>query len=253
PVAGPFGPEDTAVLHSGLGGGTDLLAAARAGGSRLEFHEASWSLSRCDEIVDRCHRGLWRSEITDAYLAQTPLPEVFRLALVETWTRSGLDVLSAVGQPPDGTIAVHHATLPHVPFNLTSDCSLVVSGATAQTQIDCTGRLLVEAAERIDLDRTTVVVFGDHGFGFNDQLSTDPADWTPAMVLERFGVFLAISTPDDCEAAMPDPMTLVNVLPWALTCGEDFEPLPDRYFVSRSSDAANGNAVEIDWPAGLGG
>jgi hypothetical protein len=190
-------------------------------------------------------RAVRRSEYLELFFDRTPLRYVERHLRsydelhVEHVHRT-LDGVAALAARPERetpVFAVAHVLMPHGPVIVDSACTPRGAGVreSAVNQVRCVNRWTL-ATVRALLERSDpkpiIIVQGDHGPDQGDiGLVTPP---TKAQLAERLRPFGAYHLPDGGAAAMPDSVSVVNVLRYVFGYyfDADLPPLPDRMYFS---------------------
>jgi hypothetical protein len=107
--------------------------------------------------------------------------------------------------------------------------------------------VLLEAIQTIDLDEDAVIILADHGYAVGNV--TAPADnWSDETARNRLSAFVAVSTPKDCEAAIPEDLSTAQILPHVLNCHGAEVPIPPHRFMKVNHQRFGGlGATELVW------
>jgi hypothetical protein len=139
---------------------------------------------------------------------------------------------------------IAHSFPPHPPYVFKSDCSFqdkisfdpqrdgsLLKGLYLDNLI-CAGSHLKKFVKFVvSQDPTAIVIVqSDHGTKFTFELDDN---WNDYMFDERYGILLAIRSPERCRKFMDSNMTPVNVLRYAFACVSNQKPeyLPNKHFV----------------------
>ncbi|MBK5265949.1 MAG: hypothetical protein JJE47_00800, partial [Acidimicrobiia bacterium] len=144
-----------------------------------------------------------------------------------------------------------HIVSPHPPYTLSADClvdapfgapeagPIGVGGDGAEfqgrigytRQVACVNTHLEALVHILEATDMTVLVTGDHGSEIRGQVARHPDTWSAEDLTERFGIFVAVRTPDGCHVSED---TLLNVAREVVGCalGAELPVLEDRYYAS---------------------
>lgn len=163
----------------------------------------------------------------------------FELEATRNDLDSVLDGAEAIRDQTDQPLFVMaHILSPHQPYRYEPDCSLrgepVVGtkltgeerAAAYANDVQCLDHETVGAVDRImsgDPD-AVVIVQSDHGSRLSFNWDQPYAEWTPAMLTERFGALDAIRLPERCRETSIEGQPLVNTFRIVLACLSDQNP-----------------------------
>lgn len=244
-----------------------LAAFFHERGYRFVFLPTGYEATRQNRYADvqLPDPGTLRPEFVTAWYQTTPLPALHRLscavagcdfptpyvpetaALID-WKFERLAALAGGGRP---TFVLAHLTVPHEPFLYRADCRHRVpwwpfreQGVPTDTiraayieQIQCVNRK-VESVVTAWLARSRVppliLIQGDHGHGLSSRNLPGDDRLSPAQTRDRLSVFAAYRVPGARPGELPDTVTPVNAMRYALrtTFGADLPPLPDASYWS---------------------
>src|SRR5439155_4661349 len=198
-----------------------------------------------DTTFDLAHL-IYRSDLR-TYLAQRtlmermlpllPSEETVRASYAAA-TLAGLRALHAdeAGRP---TFVIAHVLMPHTPFVVDASCRPVAKAADGSlaSELRCLNRETLQTVRALQSHTGTppiIIVTGDHGTQSLRPFESDTAAPTEAQARERFRAFGAYYLPDGGSAAIPDSLSLVNVLRYVFGYyfGADLPPLPNTMFFS---------------------
>ena len=196
-------------------------------------------------------RAAYGSELIYQWVQSTPVASFERFFQSYTAIRSQyamhtLDALTTVAVRPRGSpvFAVAHVLMPHWPYTVDSDCrprpaasynQADTSGLAAQVR--CLNRLTLRTVRALIARSATppiIILQGDHGSQALHPFDNPPGALTPDQARERFQPLGAYFLPDGGAAALPDSVSIVNVLRYvfAYYFGADLPPLPNTMFFS---------------------
>lgn len=203
-------------------------------------------------------RAINRSLLVEGFTRETLLRPLLRFvptrqAMVTNEvvrTFRGVAALAArpAGGPP--VYAFAHLLMPHGDFNADSTCRPHPRGTTiysdgppddpavraaAAGYVACANRQVLATVHAILARpgaRPIIILQGDHGTTARGLLGTHPDSITPEQVRERFTPFGAYYLPDGGAAALPDTLSIVNVLRTVFSYyyGADLPPLPNAMY-----------------------
>ncbi|GJG85675.1 hypothetical protein tb265_08560 [Gemmatimonadetes bacterium T265] len=204
-------------------------------------------------------RTLRRSPFAESFWDATLLPQAlpfvatFQATDVAHATRTFAGVAALAARPADSppVFAFAHVLMPHAPFVADAACRPYPRGAPLYMHtprpspavraafagfVACVNRQVLATARTLLArpgPRPLILLQGDHGTQALQPFDTPPDALTPAQVRERFRPFGAYYLPDGGAAAMPDTVSIVNVLRvvFRYYFGADLPPVPNaRYF-----------------------
>jgi hypothetical protein len=163
-------------------------------------------------------------------------------AMLTEFARETFDGLAAMPPSATPTLAVAHVLMPHLPVVADGTCRPLREPswerAAMSGQMDCVNRMTLRTIHAL-LARSSIppiiIIQGDHGSEALHQFETPPEEQSVAQSRERFQPFGAYYLPAGGGSAMPDSLSLVNVLRYVLDFyfGTDLQPLADTmYFAS---------------------
>ena len=159
------------------------------------------------------------------------------------------DRLETMPPSPQPTFVFAHMLVPHVPYIMDANChpwprdSTLYKDTSAQgraalaAELRCLNGRLLRVARAI-LARSSVppiIIFqGDHGTQTLHPFDHIERPTTVAQNAERFQAFGAYYLPDGGAVAVPDSMSIVNVLRYVFSSyfGADLPPLPNTMYFS---------------------
>lgn len=233
-------------------------------GYRFVFFPSSWygptqSNDDADEQFDPdsdldIGRALQRSELASYFAAVTPVRALLpHLATAqEVHARDAASAFAGIAQvpsEPQPTFTLAHILMPHVPYIEDARCQPLPRGASLERHDDPAGRAAL-ASEMACLNgqilatvhtliarsnpKPIIILQGDHGtqaLGIFVSSRTLP---TVAQARERFRPFGAYYLPDGGAAALPDSLSLVNVLRYVFGYyfNADLPPLQNTMYYS---------------------
>jgi hypothetical protein len=163
-------------------------------------------------------------------------------AMLMEFASETFDGLAAMPPRATPTLAVAHVLMPHFPVVTDGACRPLREPTWEREamsgQMDCVNRMTLRTIHAL-LARSSIppiiIIQGDHGSEALHQFETPPEQQSIAQSRERFHPFGAYYLPGGGGSAMPDSLSLVNVLRYVLDFyfGTDLQPLPDTmYFAS---------------------
>jgi hypothetical protein len=189
-------------------------------------------------------RVVRRSQYLQLFLESSPLrvfaPRVRSYNAVQTEhvrrTLAGVAALAA-RRDTAPVFAVAHVLMPHAPIFVDARCAPRPDTVPEllRNQVKCVSGWALETVRAIlaaSDPEPIIIVQGDHG---PDQgeigLVTPP---TPEQLSDRFRPFGAYYLPDGGDAAIPDSLSVVNVLRYVFGYyfGADLPPVPDKMYFS---------------------
>ena len=207
---------------------------------------------------------LWRTEFRQRFIATTlfrPLlarwvggPEMIRTAF------HGLAELPMDRRP---VFVVAHVLAPHTPFVMHDDCTTVhelrlntsvawVHRDQYAAQLACVNAMVLRTVTTILAKSETppvIILTGDHGAASLMQMNYHSgSQLSREQIQERFETFTAIDLPPGDMSAVPDTITLVNVLPTVLRAvfAADAPHSPDRHFYAPNGHPLTMTEVEVE-------
>jgi hypothetical protein len=198
-------------------------------------------------------RALYRSELA-AYFGRSTLfskllPRLRPYTVVDAdYARRVFAGVAALARDTASTFALVHVLQPHIPYIYDRDCRPLPAGAELQygsspggraalaDELRCLNAQVLQTVRTIIAESPTppiIIIQGDHG---TQSLKLFESDGLPtvAQARERFRAFGAYYLPDGGAAAIPDSITIVNVLRYVFGYyyGAELPPLPNTMYYS---------------------
>ena len=258
-----------------IAGDTGLMAWLSDIGYRTTKFESGWEDDRCGK-VDRCIRSSRVVGLTGWILwRRTPFRAIAGGRLVHPYPATALSVLdqlpgvvSEASSNGQSDFILAHIVSPHPPYALSADCLVDAPFGDPEAgppgvgddlaerqermgytrQVACVNTHLEALARMVEATDMTVLVTGDHGSEIRGQVARHPDTWTEEDLTERFGIFVAVRTPDGCHVSED---TLLNVAREVIGCALSVELpiLEDRYYASIPDGAGLAEVTEKLDPA----
>ena len=233
-------------------------------GYRFVFFPSSWFTptqhnAEADEEFDLAHRWdfgwvLKRSEVFSAFAATTVFAKVLHYFPTEmevhvddmSRTFAALNQMPTSRQP---TFVFAHILAPHVPYIEDAECNPLPRGTKLQwgpspagradfcAELTCLNRQIVRMARAVIARSKTppiIILQGDHGSQALGIFTSTIALPSVEQARERFSPFGAYYLPDGGAAALPDSISIVNVLRYVFNYyfSTDLRPLPNTMYYS---------------------
>lgn len=233
-------PATDRALYDIMSGDNRFVATLKGAGFTYTHLESGWEGTECGPAVDRCSHApwldataweLWRPTIAGPWL-EGRFTHPFIHAGLEGAGR--LPSLLAEAQENDRhDLVVAHILLPHSPFVLGPDCTVLNPGDRDLTQRESRYVSQVRCAESIALDvadsvaeSTALLITSDHGTTITPRSAGGPQNWSDEEIAGRLNVFMAYRLPQGCDA--PGAAHTVTAMAAVLKCAVDldaFEPI----------------------------
>ncbi len=119
--------------------------------------------------------------------------------------------------------------LPHVPFNVTKNCSPRPENKNTyegyKDSYQCALKEILDFTTYLSKeDPKAIIVFqGDHGFIIPEKIKTRKDKITYEQLLYRASIFNAVKAPEECFEKYGKPYTSVNTIRFALNCAYGFD------------------------------
>jgi hypothetical protein len=274
--AGDFVLEaDVSHLADVTSGSNNLVKTLKAVGYQYTHIESGWYGMNCGPLVDNCRRGpLFDDMVGTAFsnsiftgLGLDPYGTVLEQGTRNTMEQTEQTLQEAGGNNrPD--LIVAHVLAPHPPYVFGQRCEVLRDSIGSMTvwstesgtwspgqlkaayidQLGCVNHWLTNLVAIVDSvpTRPAIVITGDHGTGFRQQMERPIDTWVDLDIFERLNIMLAMRTPTPCQLeGLTTPIDAIATIIGCLT-GADIHTTRRHYLVSDSSIVVPIDPADLD-------